>query len=117
MFQIKLMVFLSYRYPNIFNNDTLDLLKRWLICDHNDQVLLWRQHNVNEEWCENQLWYGQGDGYEFPSTVGIDMTSEQKRQMLLFLATMHMKDFDSGHCQPLPADMFVLPWRPSKSVK
>ena len=47
-------------------------------------------------------------GSEFPLDIGEDYTQEQRTEMVLYLANLHMTDFDSTHCTQLPSETFEM---------
>lgn len=107
---------LQMRYPNIFTSQVQDLLKQWLASNRNEQMSLLRQNNVDDAFCQTLVTTCAEEEHGiYPSSLGEDMALETKLQLGLFLASKYMMDFDAGHCQPLPSDMFILPWHPIPS--
>ncbi|GAB6024577.1 Protein abhd16a [Chamberlinius hualienensis] len=105
---------LQTRFPYIFSNEhSMALLQRWLASDRSEQELLWSEYITDEVLCENLATSCITDEYGvFPSNLGDDMNENMRRQMVLFLASKYMIDFDATHCQPLPTELFTLPWQP-----
>lgn len=108
---IKLM---EDRYPNLVNNATRNLLKGML------SQPLWTL-NVDMELMEvNYMSYlehtnqTQDGSISFPLDLGIDLTDEEKKNMLFYLVKKYMKDMDSSHCTPLTSSLMVSPWDPLK---
>jgi len=100
---------------NIQANRGNILLTKLLQCRYKSHLHpdIWREHNVDEEFCHSlAVTCATEENGVYPSSLGEDLQTEAKLQMVLFLASKYMMDFDSGHCQPLPADMFFLPWCP-----
>ncbi|KAG8506040.1 Phosphatidylserine lipase ABHD16A, partial [Galemys pyrenaicus] len=80
----------------------------------NDLLLKLLQHRrweVEEDWCLSVLRsYQTEHGPDFPWSVGEDMSAEGRRQLALFLAKMHLHNFEATHCTPLPTQNFQMPW-------
>ncbi|KAG8194553.1 hypothetical protein JTE90_013300 [Oedothorax gibbosus] len=102
---------LQSRYPKLFTEDSLWVIKEWLAGDKHHQSILYTQQGVEEDLCEATLTsYAEENGNGFPLHIGEDMSADMKIQFILFLASKHMIDFDSTHCVPLPGRVFQLPW-------
>uniref|UniRef100_A0A8C3HIG5 Abhydrolase domain containing 16A, phospholipase n=1 Tax=Chrysemys picta bellii TaxID=8478 RepID=A0A8C3HIG5_CHRPI len=65
----------------------------------NDLLLKLLQHRGGAVW--RGISRGRG---------GEDMTPEGRRQLALFLARKHLRNFEATHCTPLPPPAFRLPW-------
>nr|XP_022324622.1 protein ABHD16A-like isoform X1 [Crassostrea virginica] len=108
-----LMKLLQYRYPCIVDDSTLAVLADWLARLKPQQEDLWRSLEVNEEECLPQIRsFIQSNSNTFPCHIGKSYTDEEKKKMTLYLASRYMVDFDSTHCNPLPATFFRTPWTP-----
>ncbi|XP_078502133.1 phosphatidylserine lipase ABHD16A [Lissotriton helveticus] len=103
---------LKFRYPKLMTEEGLRVLNEWLSASTAIQeASVYSQYEVDDDWCISVLRsYKAEHSEEFPWGVGEDMTAEGKRQLTLFLARKHMKNFDATHCTPLPPHEFQMPW-------
>ncbi|XP_039287570.1 phosphatidylserine lipase ABHD16A isoform X2 [Nilaparvata lugens] len=102
---------LRHRYPNLFTEESEDVLEQWLAASGNKQRQIMSIHTVDEPRCRVDLaaYHGSHDNRTFPSSLGGDYDSTRKTKMLLFLANEYMKDFNSTHCTQLPESSFQIP--------
>ncbi|XP_056011672.1 phosphatidylserine lipase ABHD16A-like [Ostrea edulis] len=108
-----LVKLLQFRYPHIADDSTLAVLADWLARLKPQQEDLWQTYEVNEEECLIRIRsYSQSESDVFPCNIGEDYSEEDKKKMVLYLASRYMVDFDSTHCNPLPATFFKTPWTP-----
>lgn len=113
-----LIKLLQNRYPKLVTEDTLWALKDWISGDRTHQAVVWSQQGVEEELCQASLAsYIEENSAEFPMSIGEDMPTDMKVQLVLYLAQKHMIDFDSTHCVPLPARLFQIPWDPTNATR
>ncbi|XP_064616388.1 phosphatidylserine lipase ABHD16A-like [Liolophura sinensis] len=106
-----LVKLLQYRYPRLVDEETLPLLRDWLSKDSVGQAQLYTSVGVDDDLCLTKLLsLSREHPQSFPFLEGGDITEETKRQLVLYLASRHMVDYDSTHCSPLPASFFVMPW-------
>ncbi|XP_044270292.1 phosphatidylserine lipase ABHD16A [Tribolium madens] len=106
-----LIKLLRARYPYIFEDRQIDLLKHYLSVTSASQDLFLKKYNVNENVCNSLLQtYISEYSKSFPMKIGEDFQDHDKNQMALFLARKYMKDFKATHCTNLPAEMFQPPW-------
>ncbi|XP_021341768.1 protein ABHD16A-like [Mizuhopecten yessoensis] len=103
-----LVGFLKHRYPNIVDDTTMSVLTRWLAEKTERQYMLCVDHGVDENECMRELGHTNDT---FPSDIGAGFSDDLKKKMTLYLATKHLKNFDTTHCTPLPHDRFEEPWR------
>ncbi|XP_033729760.1 phosphatidylserine lipase ABHD16A-like [Pecten maximus] len=107
-----LIGFLKHRYPNIVDETTVRTLERWLAEKTEGQYVLYTEHGVNDKECTLKLKHHMDFvSNTFPSDIGADYSDDYKKKMTLYLASKHLKNFDTTHCTPLPHDRFEEPWR------
>ena len=106
---------LRHRYPYLFNDSSSSkLLEEYLSANEvtrNELLATIKEESIQsivassiEEW----------DG-RYPCKLGKDVEPQGKQQLILFLASKYMVDFDSTHCTPLPTRYFNLPWDPLRN--
>ncbi|XP_078073348.1 phosphatidylserine lipase ABHD16A-like [Mustelus asterias] len=107
-----LLRFLQFRYPKVMEDEGVRVVREWLSASNPlQETALYSRYEVDDDWCTSVLQsYKSEHGGEFPWTVGEDMAAEGRRQLAIFLAHKHMKNFDATHCTPLPSYEFALPW-------
>ncbi|XP_067830044.1 phosphatidylserine lipase ABHD16A isoform X2 [Heptranchias perlo] len=107
-----LLKLLQFRYPKVMAEEGIRVVREWLSASNPlQETSLYSQYEVDDDWCTSVLQsYKSEHGDTFPWTVGEDMTLEGRRQLAIFLAHKHMKNFDATHCTPLPSFEFTLPW-------
>ncbi|ESO86449.1 hypothetical protein LOTGIDRAFT_235472 [Lottia gigantea] len=102
---------LQNRYPKLITESTLELLHEWLAGESSHQDIMFVDHLVDSRYCKAALQsYIEEHSASFPLNIGEDMDSVEKNQMVLYLASKYMRDFDSTHCTPLPTSFFQKPW-------
>ncbi|XP_056618269.1 phosphatidylserine lipase ABHD16A [Triplophysa dalaica] len=109
-----LLKLLQYRYPKIMTDESVRAVRHWLAAGTQiEDESVYTSYEVDDDWCLSVLRSYQADRETFfPWSVGEDMTLEGRRQLALFLARKHMRNFDTTHCTPLPISEFKHPWRP-----
>ncbi|XP_038672150.1 phosphatidylserine lipase ABHD16A [Scyliorhinus canicula] len=107
-----LLRFLQFRYPKVMAEEGVRVVREWLGASNPlQETALYSRYEVDDDWCTSVLQsYKSEHGGQFPWTVGDDMTTDGRRQLAIFLAHKHMKNFDATHCTPLPSYEFALPW-------
>lgn len=113
--------FLIRRYPELFaeNSECAALLARFLSADISTRKSIIETVNVDEKQCLNFVAKDieKNNGIiNYPSMLGQDCDSKIKQQIILFLATMYMKDQPSSHCTPLAVDLFQPGWNPTTAM-
>ncbi|CAH1271079.1 ABHD16A [Branchiostoma lanceolatum] len=107
-----LVKLLQFRYPKLITESTITMLREWLSArTPTVQAVVYNQYSVDEQLCTSLLksWVEENSA-NFPCLIGDQLSSEEKTQLVLFLATKHMINYESTHCTPLPASHFRLPW-------
>uniref|UniRef100_UPI00398EAC8F phosphatidylserine lipase ABHD16A n=1 Tax=Pristiophorus japonicus TaxID=55135 RepID=UPI00398EAC8F len=107
-----LLMLLQFRYPKLMAEEGIRVVRELLSASNPlQETALYSRYEVDDDWCTSVLQsYKSEQGDVFPWTVGEDMTSEGRRQLAIFLAHKHLKNFDATHCTPLPSYEFTLPW-------
>ncbi|XP_075229818.1 phosphatidylserine lipase ABHD16A [Lycorma delicatula] len=101
---------LRHRYPLLVTPETEIVLEKWLSNTGSKQINIMTEYGVNETSCRAELaaYYASNDK-TFPTSIGGGLDKPRKIQLLLYLASEYMKDYNSSHCTQLPASMFVIP--------
>ncbi|XP_076169543.1 phosphatidylserine lipase ABHD16A [Ptiloglossa arizonensis] len=115
---IKLLI---RRYPHLFSetSDCGVLLTKFLSADGSSRKSIIDTLRVDKQKCLELVAKDieKNDGIvNYPSTLGQDCDSKTKQQLILFLATMYMKDQPSTHCTPLAVDLFQPGWDPALAM-
>ncbi|KAJ7985620.1 hypothetical protein DPEC_G00353960 [Dallia pectoralis] len=107
-----LLRLLQFRYPKVMTDDGVRAVREWLGASNPLEVTsVYSRYEVDDDWCTSVLQSYQSEkGQLFPWSVGEDMTLDGRRQLALFLAGKHMRNFDATHCTPLPFSEFAAPW-------
>ncbi|XP_029440249.1 phosphatidylserine lipase ABHD16A isoform X1 [Rhinatrema bivittatum] len=107
-----LLRLLQHRYPKVMTEEVLGVVWEWLgAASPVQEASIYSQYEVDDDWCLSVLQsYRAEHSGVFPYSVGEDMTPEGKRQLALFLAQKHLRNFDTTHCTPLPSSEFHMPW-------
>ncbi|XP_011157969.1 phosphatidylserine lipase ABHD16A isoform X1 [Solenopsis invicta] len=113
-----LMKLLLRRYPHLFSetSESGTVLSRFLSAESSDRTSILESFKVEEKHCLELISANirSNDGViNYPSTLGQDCNIRTKIQLVLFLATMYMKDQSSSHCIPLSVDLFHPGWDPA----
>jgi len=102
---------LQYRYPNLLTERSMVVLKQYLAGSKFEQLGVLSEAGVEEDLCLSILKsYVTENSYSYPMHIGTDIGEPEKAALLLYLASKYMVDFDSTHCNPLPAQEFRTPW-------
>ncbi|KZC04807.1 PREDICTED: abhydrolase domain-containing protein 16A isoform X2 [Dufourea novaeangliae] len=109
------------RYPHLFleNSECGALLTRFLSADVSTRKSIIETVQVDEKQCPELIAKDiekTGGIVNYPSTLGQGFDSKTKQQLILFLATVYMKDQPSTHCMPLAVDLFNPGWDPASTV-
>lgn len=109
------------RYPHLFSetSESATILSRFLSAETSDRESILESLRVEEKHCLELITADirKNDGIiDYPSTLGQDCNIKTKVQLILFLATMYMKDQSSSHCIPLAVDLFHPGWDPASTI-
>ncbi|XP_017792220.1 PREDICTED: protein ABHD16A [Habropoda laboriosa] len=107
------------RYPHLFveTSDCATLLVRFLSADVFTRISI--IETVDEKQCLKLIAADiekNGGTVNYPSVLGQDCDPKVKQQLILFLATMYMKDQSSSHCAALAVDLFHPGWDPMSAM-
>ncbi|KAG8448649.1 hypothetical protein GDO86_015649 [Hymenochirus boettgeri] len=108
-----LIALLQHRYPKIMADEGRMVVREWLAASTPElEASVLSQYGVEDDWCLSVLQSYQSENSSlFPWIVGEDMSSDERRQMALYLAQRHLKNFEAMHCSPLPTSFFQIPWK------
>ncbi|KAF3425774.1 hypothetical protein E2986_10068 [Frieseomelitta varia] len=112
---------LMRRYSHLFmeNSECAVLLVKFLSADISNRKSIIETVEVDEKQCLELIAADiekNGGTVQYPCTLGEDCDSKTKQQLILFLATMYMKDQSSSHCTPLAVDLFQPGWDPASTL-
>lgn len=100
---------LLHRYPHIFSDaEERKLLAEYLSAEEANRREILSQNKVDDDSLPTLINSSveEWDGV-YPCKLGQNIRMhEVKKQLVLFLATKYMVDFDSSHCTPLPVRFF-----------
>lgn len=106
-----LLDLLKQRFPNLIDEISTKSLHEYLAggVDHQQNYL--NRHSVNAKECTRKLidHLRNSDRMSYPIEISAD-SNPTKEQLVLFLASKYMMDYDSLHCAPLPPSHFQRPW-------
>ncbi|EDV28139.1 uncharacterized protein TRIADDRAFT_53422 [Trichoplax adhaerens] len=104
---------LMSRYPYLFDDESMPIIRAWLSADDKEgRRAVWDSLNFEKD-IRAETYMDQyviKHGIQFPMEIGKDLEFGSKIQILLFLVTKYVIDFEAVHCQPLPPTHFQLPW-------
>lgn len=102
---------LSQRFPHLMDARSISLLREYLGGNARYQSGVLTRYSVDNYTCQNLLNnYLRGKDKGYPVNIGPDLDHSIRDELVLFLASRHLLDYDSVHCAPLPASYFRKPW-------
>lgn len=102
---------LKQRFPKLLDDRAIVLLKEYLGGNDRYQNGILKRYSVNNTACLRLLLeYFHTNRTSYPVEIGDDLDNITRDQMVLFLASKHLIDYDSVHCAPLPPRYFQRPW-------
>lgn len=102
---------LKQRFPKLIDYRATDLLKEFLGGNSQYQDGILRRYSVNNTKCVRKILdYLCDYPVRYPIDIGDSLDNITRDQLVLFLASKHIIDYDSVHCAPLPANYFHRPW-------
>ncbi|XP_020283277.1 protein ABHD16A isoform X2 [Pseudomyrmex gracilis] len=109
------------RYPHLFSetSESGAMLSRFLSAETSDRASILESLKVDERRCLELIAADiqkHNGVISYPSTLGEDCSTKTKLQLVLFLATVYMKDQSSSHCNPLAVDLFNPGWNPKSAI-
>ncbi|BFZ20244.1 hypothetical protein BsWGS_23283 [Bradybaena similaris] len=112
-----LLKLLQYRYPTIIDPITLPIIKDFLSKESYSQAAVLTEKGVDLHECSNFFVpHAQASGGHFPLAIDLHENMDLKLKLALFLVTVHMENFESTHCTPLPGQFFHRPWQPGSRL-
>lgn len=106
-----LLDMLKQRFPELMNDRAVRLVKEYLGGNERYQNGVLRRYSVNENTCLRLLLeYFHTNRTSYPANIGPDLDVTTRDQLVLFLVSKHLIDYDSVHCEPLPARYLRKPW-------
>ncbi|CAH0547324.1 unnamed protein product [Brassicogethes aeneus] len=110
---ILLMEIFTFRFPNLITSNVKIVLNKYLSVTGKFQEHIVKKYKVDKAECLATLKkYVSEDKKvkKYPMLFGKELGERQKVQLILFLASKYMIEFDATHCTPLPSEMFQEPW-------
>lgn len=102
---------LKNRFPTLIDDRAEELLIEYLSGDTRHQNSVLRKYSVKNNQCLKLLLdFFRTNKTSYPVNTGSDLDSTTRNQLVLYLASRHLVDYDSVHCSPLPARYFQRPW-------
>lgn len=102
---------LKARFPQLIDERAETLIKEYLGGNARYQDGVLRRFSVNNQSCIRILLeHFHTNRTSYPVNIGPDLDITTRDQLVLFLASKHLIDYDSVHCAPLPARYFQRPW-------
>lgn len=102
---------LRQRFPMLIDARAETLLREYLGGNARYQDGVLKRYSVNNTNCLRLLFeYFHINQTSYPVNIGPDLDNVSKDQLVLFLASRHLTDYDSVHCAPLPPRYFQRPW-------
>lgn len=106
-----LIELLKQRFPNLIDARAITLLGEYLAGNSRYQEKILRDYAVNATSSLRSLRdYFNHNQMSYPVNIGSDLDNITKEQLVLFLASKFLIDYDSVHCEPLPPRYFKEPW-------
>lgn len=106
-----LLDLLKQRFPLLIDERSSSLLQEYLAggADHQNNYL--NRYSVNSKNCMRKLLdHFRTTKTCYPVEIGPDLDRATKDQLVLYLASKYLNDYDSLHCAPLPSSHFQRPW-------
>lgn len=102
---------LKQRFPELIDYRAIDVLKEFLGGNSRHQDGTLRRYSVNNTNCLRVILdYLHTHPTSYPINIGENLDNTTRDQLVLFLASKYIIDYDSVHCAPLPARYFHRPW-------
>lgn len=102
---------LKQRFPDLINDRAVRLVREYLGGNERYQRGMLRRYSVSESSCLKLLMdYFHTNRTNYPVNIGPELDITTRDQLVLYLASKHLVDYDSVHCAPLPARYMQKPW-------
>jgi len=102
---------LKQRFPSLVDDRAVRLIREYLGGNERYQKGVLRRYSVNENDCLKLLLdYFHTHRTAYPVEIGPELDFVTREQLVLYLASKHLIDFDATHCSPLPPRYIQRPW-------
>lgn len=102
---------LKQRFPKLMDDRAQRLVREYLGGNERYQKGVLRRYSVNDNECLRLLLdYFHTHRTCYPVEIGSELDIVTRDQLVLYLASKHMIDYDSVHCDPLPPRYLQKPW-------
>lgn len=102
---------LKHRFPALVDDRAVRLIKEYLGGNERYQNGVLKRYSVNDNNCLRLLLdYFHTHRTNYPVEIGPDLDLTTRDQLVLYLVSKHLIDYDSVHCAPLPARYLQRPW-------
>lgn len=102
---------MKQRFPALMDERAIRLVKEYLGGNERYQMGFLRRYSVTESSCLRLLLdHFHIHRTAYPVHIGPDLDLTTRDQLVLYLASKHLIDFDSVHCAPLPGRYLQKPW-------
>ncbi|KAJ8667481.1 hypothetical protein QAD02_009144 [Eretmocerus hayati] len=114
---------LARRYPQLFSNSPNShwILEQLLEAPTlSARRLIMDEAEVDQSHCVDLIAddiINNNGTVKYPSNLGRDLDEKTKQQLVLYLATLYMEDYNSTHCTPLTSELFHSGWDPMSTIK
>lgn len=99
------------RFPKLMDTRGMTLMREFLEGNARYQEGVLKRYSVNSTQCLRLLSiYFRENPISYPVDIGPELDNVTKDQLVLFLASKFIIDYDSVHCEPLPPRYFQKPW-------
>ncbi|XP_005103864.1 phosphatidylserine lipase ABHD16A [Aplysia californica] len=112
-----LLKLLQHRYPSLVDSTTLPMINEFLAAETYRQAEMLQERLVVPEECHKVFSQHVAEsGTNFPMALDVKGDEGLKIKLALYLVTVHMENFHSTHCTPLPGNFFHEPWVPQSRL-
>lgn len=102
---------LKQRFPMLIDDRATTLLREYMGGNARYQDGVLKRYSVSSSQCLRLLFdYFHINQTTYPVNIGPDLDNVVRDQLVLYLASRHLVDYDSVHCAPLPPRYFQRPW-------
>lgn len=102
---------MKQRFPLLTDERAVAILREYLGGNARYQEGVLKRYSVNNNSCLRLLLdHMHSNQTSYPINIGPALDNATRDQLVLFLASKYLIDYDSVHCAPLPARYFSRPW-------
>lgn len=102
---------LKERFPILIDDRAIRLIREYLGGNERYQSGILKRYSVNDNNCLRLLLdYFRSHKTGYPVGIGAELDFVTRDQLVLYLASKHLIDYDSVHCAPLPGRYLHRPW-------